>query len=171
MRTFFPQGTVLGELSMVEVHDFYDRPVLFTCKNETGSHFLVVLVDRSPRDQTWLYAPVSPRRYKLIESGRVDLHDAFALVEGGFVYEVTTPFADELPHLQKVAAATLTENRLPASGETLHETEEAQASQTFSAATPGIFEATWSIFDQVVRGDTRTTAPIPSTAPWELKYA
>ncbi len=43
--SFLPERTILGQLEIIEVYDFYDKPVLFSCKNKSGLIFIVLCVD------------------------------------------------------------------------------------------------------------------------------
>ena len=45
--SFLPERTILGQLEIIEVYDFYDKPVLFSCKNKSGLIFTVLCVDSS----------------------------------------------------------------------------------------------------------------------------
>lgn len=92
---FLPQDTILGKLEPIEVYEFYDKPVLFSCHNALGSIFLAVSIAEGDDSETWLYIELSLDRFQSIRSGRMDLHDAFIQVEDAFVYKVLTPFNKE----------------------------------------------------------------------------
>ena len=89
---FLPQGTTLGKLEPIEVYEFYDQPLLFSCRNASGSIFLAVSIDENDDFETWLYVSMSPNRFRNVRSGAIDLHDAFADAEDGIVYEVRTSY-------------------------------------------------------------------------------
>ena len=78
---------MLGRLEILETFEYYDQPVLFSCKNAAGHLYLVVAADENDQHETWLYAGVSEERLKLIRSGAIDLHDAFADLEDGYVLQ------------------------------------------------------------------------------------
>lgn len=84
----------LGRLEIVEVYDYYDQPILFSCKNAAGHLYLVVAADENDRHEIWLYAGISTERLNLIRSGAIDLHDAFAEPEAGFLLQVIVPYND-----------------------------------------------------------------------------
>ena len=71
----------LGELEIVEIYDYYNVPILFSCRNSVSHLYIVIFADHSPEYETWLYAEVSLTRLNLIRSGVVDLHDAFSKPE------------------------------------------------------------------------------------------
>ena len=48
----------LGKLEIVEVYEYYDQPVLYSCKNAMGHFYLVVAADEDDQYLTWLCAAV-----------------------------------------------------------------------------------------------------------------
>lgn len=118
MKDFLPQGTILGDLTIGTTYDFHDRPVLFTCKNETGMLFLAVLADMSAKGDIWLYVPVSSIRFVLIKTGQIDLHDAFAKAEQAFLV-ITSSAAEAAPQIQQLDAGSVPEKYLPVTGSKL----------------------------------------------------
>ena len=85
----------LGRLEIVETYAYYDQPVLFSCKNAAGHLYLVVAADETDQYDTWLYAGVSEERLKLIRSGAIDLHDAFADPEDGYLVRAIVPYSNQ----------------------------------------------------------------------------
>jgi hypothetical protein len=94
--SFLPERTVLGQLEIIEVYDFYDQPALFSCKNKSGQIFIVVWVDSSEVADLWLYASVSSSRFQDARRGLIELRDIFTNSEDSFVYQVETPYQDDL---------------------------------------------------------------------------
>ena len=86
--TVLPEGTVLGELHMVAVFEYFDGPRLFACRNNSDVRFLAAHADEGDVE-TWLYVPVSEVRLEALRAGRVDLHTAFADPEDAFAYVVS----------------------------------------------------------------------------------
>ncbi|MCE2400414.1 hypothetical protein J4G08_05940 [Candidatus Poribacteria bacterium] len=109
----------LGRLEIVEIYDYYDQPVLFSCKDTVGDLYLVVAVDENDQYETWLYAKVSVGRLNLIQSDRIDLHDAFANTEDGSVLQVKFPYDETLPLTELVKSNQIPEDMLPDPGEFL----------------------------------------------------
>ena len=68
----------LGKLEIVEIYEYYDQPVLYSCKNASGHFYLVVAAAEDDQFLTWLCVAVSMERLNLIRSGKIDLYDAFA---------------------------------------------------------------------------------------------
>ena len=111
---------MLGKLEIVETYAYYDQPVLFSCKNATGHLYLVVAADENDRHETWLYAGVSEERLNLIRSGAIDLHDAFADPEDGFLVQARVPYDDHTPpQFDPIQADKLSKDMLPIPGERL----------------------------------------------------
>ena len=69
-RSYLPL-THLGKLELIEVYEFYDQPILFSCRNASDAIFMGVFADEGDFE-TWLYIGVSLHR--LIRSGAIDLH-------------------------------------------------------------------------------------------------
>ena len=112
---------MLGRLKIVETFEYYDQPVLFSCKNAAGRLYLVVAADENERNETWLYAGVSEERLKLIRSGSIDLHDAFADPEDGFLVREIVPYNNQTGlQTDFVQPDQISEDMLPIPGERLN---------------------------------------------------
>jgi hypothetical protein len=101
MKRLLSDNQHFGPLEIVEVYEYYDQPILFTCKSLTGICYLVVWLGEDEDDEEdtqgdkWLFAPLSQRRFEAVRSGLIDLHAAFARVETGVLYTVIEPIS---PH-------------------------------------------------------------------------
>ncbi|MBD2566646.1 DUF6575 domain-containing protein [Anabaena lutea] len=116
--SFLPERTILGQLAIIEVYDFYDKPVLFSCKNKSGLTFIVVCVDSSDLAEVWLYAPVSSSRFQSVIKGEVELRHIFAETEDAFVYQVEIPYEDEINVIVKnVECDEIPDDYLPELGQ------------------------------------------------------
>ncbi|MHC5828295.1 MAG: DUF6575 domain-containing protein, partial [Nostoc sp.] len=105
---------------IIEVYDFYDKPVLFSCKNKSGLIFIVVCVDTLDSTEIWLYAPISSSRYHDATQGLVELRDIFTSTEDAFVYQVEVPYEDGLNTIVKlVNCDDIPDDYLPSSGQTI----------------------------------------------------
>lgn len=116
---FLPVNSLLGKLEMVEVFEYYDRPVLFACRNAVDTLYLVVLEDEDDESETWLYVAVSPIRFDHIRSGAIDLKKAFVDAENGVVFKVRSPFGKNVSEIDLVDATSLSDEDLPLAGEKL----------------------------------------------------
>lgn len=110
----------LGTLKIVETYAFYDEPLLYCCQNAAGHLYLVVAATTNEQGEIWLFAGVSKTRLNRIRSGAIDLHDAFADPEDGFLFQVTDPFDDNAPpQTVSVAPNQISGDMLPIPGERL----------------------------------------------------
>ena len=105
--------TILGQLEIIEVYDFYDKSVLFSCKNSTGLIFIALCVDSSDFAEIWLYAPVSESRFQSLIKGGIELKDIFTKAQDGYVYQVEVPYAHCAPVVKTVACNEIPEDYLP----------------------------------------------------------
>ncbi|WP_405121634.1 DUF6575 domain-containing protein [Pseudomonas petroselini] len=87
-----PVSTQLGELTFFEVFEFFDFPRLFTCRNRSGSFFLVVSTYDDGERFEWLYLPISIDRINTLIDRRMNLNQAFLLPEDGYLAKVETNF-------------------------------------------------------------------------------
>ena len=112
--------TGLGRLEIVETYVYYDQPVLFSCKSAAGHLYLGVAADENDKHETWLYVGVSAERLSLIRSGGIDLHDAFAEPEDGFLLREIIPYDDQTqPRMEPIQPDQISEDMLPMPGECL----------------------------------------------------
>ena len=110
----------LGKLEIVEVYEYYDQPVLYSCKNAAGHLYLVVAADENDKYVTWLCVAVSTERINLIRSGKIDLHDAFAYPENPYTIQVRVPYEAHVSHqIDWTESNQISEDMLPLSGECL----------------------------------------------------
>ena len=110
----------LGKLEIVEVYEYYDQPVLYSCKNAAGHFYLVVAAAEDAKFLTWLCVAVSTERLNLIRSGKIDLHDAFADSENPYAIQVKVPYEEHAPiQTDFIQSNQIPENTLPIPGECL----------------------------------------------------
>ena len=106
---------------IIEIYEFYNKPVLFACKNKTGHLFLVVWIDETDESDIWLYAPISPTRFERIRDGKIDLHTAFADPEDEIVLQVTVyKEPTEISDIALIAAREVDPEWVPEIGEYLN---------------------------------------------------
>ena len=92
----FPQDTILGKVSLLEVFQFYDLPLCFSSISNTGQSYLSTLCDYADISYPkWFLLPVSTERLFEIRSGSMDLHTAFITSETKHLY-VTSRLGIEL---------------------------------------------------------------------------
>lgn len=83
-----PQRTSLGNLEYIEIYDYYDFPVFFSCKNTAGQIFISVWVDEDGDGKIWIYAPISEKKFEDLKLGRIDTRSVFASPEDNGVFKV-----------------------------------------------------------------------------------
>jgi hypothetical protein len=118
--SLLPKDTILGNLEILEVYEFYDKPCLFSCKNISGQIFITVWIDETSYSNSWLYVPISLRRFQQIVSGGIDLRSSFLNAEDGFVFNVSIPNENNRTEVVRVLCCNLQEDELPAEGEFLN---------------------------------------------------
>lgn len=118
--SILPVHTQLGKLEIIEVYEYFDRPVLFACRNLADHLFLVVLEDEQENADSWLYVALSSTRFQQIRSGTLDLYHAFKLAENEFVLRVLM-YHDKHPSIiEYVPADELQPDQLPEIGQYLN---------------------------------------------------
>lgn len=109
-----PVGTALGQLRIVDVIDFYDRPLLFTARDGVGVMYFAYLTDESDEEDFWYYVSVSAERLSDLLRGEVPIRDAFLHPENGVVLLVSTPRKmGGVSHLEQCQPASLADDSLP----------------------------------------------------------
>lgn len=114
----FPENTRLGKLKYLEIYGYYDRPCLFSCRNETGQIYLAVWVDETKSYDRWLYARVSPYKLDWLKRGCVDIRSAFTEATSGFVHDVRIG-RNNVCCVQVLCCSDFTDDLLPVAGELL----------------------------------------------------
>ncbi|MEA3642275.1 MAG: DUF6575 domain-containing protein [Lamprobacter sp.] len=114
----FPQ---IGDLTLVEVCEHDDEPILFIARDLTELLYLVLRSDQTPDHQTWLLAALSPRRLAQMRAGDLDLYSAFTQAERGQVYKARIARSpDTAPTVEWIPCAQLADEALPKPGKRLH---------------------------------------------------
>lgn len=107
-----PRATVLGQLTVSQVIEFYDFPRIFTALSSTGQCYIVLSIFDDETTSDWLYLPVSVLRRNTILNGHMRMHEAFRKPEGGYLFLVRTS-QDQAPHLEYLLAEQVPEDDLP----------------------------------------------------------
>lgn len=81
----------IDKLEVIEVYDYYDFPLLFSCKNAAAQIYIAFIADELPEYEMWLYVEVSSARFNLIRSGKIDLFDTFTKPEMERLIKVIVP--------------------------------------------------------------------------------
>lgn len=110
-----PSGTILGDLAVVHVLEYYDFPRLFTCRSATGQNYIAVSTFDDHAESHWLYVPVSSLRLDSVLRGRIALRQAFHSPEGGYLIKLTCYSSDRQPEVVFVLPEQVPEDDLPSS--------------------------------------------------------
>jgi len=106
-----------GHLEMVEVYDYYDRPILFSCRNAVGIIYLVTLSEETRGFEAWLYVAMSEDRFRHVRSGAIDLYTSFLDSEDEVVFRVVIPYSEDPVTMEPLEARSLDPSVLPLPGE------------------------------------------------------
>jgi hypothetical protein len=115
-----PNLLLFGNLKLLEVYEFYDVPVLLSCRAPTGTIYLAVAVKDSRDSEDWLYVAMSHDRFVHVRSGGIDLRSAFTAPEDEVTFLVTIPHDENVEATVKALTPPIPEALLPAAGEFLH---------------------------------------------------
>lgn len=104
----------LGELEVIEVYEYFNMPLLFSCKNLVDSFYVALCADDLPEHDMWLYTEISLKRLNLLRFGLINVHDVFAKPEMGRLLKATIPHISSAEFNSKyVAPEELNENVFP----------------------------------------------------------
>lgn len=109
--SFLPNTPYFGRLSIRYTYVEYNGPRLFHASNRVGSDFIAFWIDSDEISDTWLYAPISESKLKLLNNGEIKLRDLF-IYPDDLVYKVITFFDSSKVSIVEDAGA-LTDDILP----------------------------------------------------------
>lgn len=108
-----PQGTVLGELTLSLVLEYYDFPRLFICRSSTGQSYVAVSTFDDEGESHWIYLPISSLRIESLLAGGVQLRTAFQQPEGGYLIRLVSQHATRKHEVTFVLPDQVPEEDLP----------------------------------------------------------
>lgn len=108
-----PEGSQLGQLSLIDVLDYFDGPRLFTARSGTGQLFLAAWVESVGAGDRWLYVPISPARLRALWTGDTGTTEAFSNPEAGYAAIVLTGMYGEPDEVRWVRSDSIEEDSLP----------------------------------------------------------
>lgn len=88
MSSFLPLNTLLGNLRIVEILDWYDGPRLFVAENAAGHHYIAFWADEQEDVSLWLYSSVSESRISRLISGKLALRNIYTEPEDEVLFLV-----------------------------------------------------------------------------------
>ena len=115
MNAFFSKIEGFGELYYLKIYGFYEEPLMFSCRNQKGTKYLLLRL--SDYQAKWLATEVSDTCLDKLETGRIEMREPFLHPENGYSYiisSVTEPYSVNL-----ISPGNLTDDMLPYAGEYL----------------------------------------------------
>lgn len=109
----------MNNLTVFEVYEFYDRPLLYSAQDALGRFYLLLYAGSVEDAERWLAVALSQRRLREIRSGTMSLHNAFSSPEEGLVYELHQSSGGDVAEVQTLQAFEIDSQRLPVPGERL----------------------------------------------------
>lgn len=106
----------LGKIYINEVFEFYDEPVLFSCKNSFGNFFVTVLLDVGETFKEWLFLPVSEARLIKAKKQLIDLYTLFSEPEDNVLWKVLERDNERVSYSSLLSSEQLTDDDLPDKG-------------------------------------------------------
>jgi hypothetical protein len=67
--------SAIASLELIEVYSFYNKPVLFSCRDNNGLIFIGLSVGDSEEVKAWLYAQISLSRFRLAKLAMLGLRE------------------------------------------------------------------------------------------------
>ena len=99
-------------LEPVKTIMYYDRPILYTCKNKDEELYLAMLVEEKGRSNTWLYIWVSDDRINALKANKLSLYEAFKEAENHKAYQITLD-EENNPKIDTIEAINIPDKFLP----------------------------------------------------------
>lgn len=87
--------TPLGQMKVLEIYLYYDRPFIFLCEDNIGTKYMVYFIDEIELGERWFLVPSSENRIEYVRLGKITLRKSIKNAEQGWVLELFIPY-DEL---------------------------------------------------------------------------
>lgn len=114
--SFLLECNSLELLETIREYDYFNRSLLFSCRNSAGEIFLAVWVQETEDFEIYLCTPISQSRLEAVENGKIDVRNAFLKSESGMVYEVKIPHENKPDLIETISCEKLNEAWLPKVG-------------------------------------------------------
>lgn len=115
-------ASILKDLRILEVFEFYDSPILYSAVTRTGQIYLARMISTGQQSTNWYYVELSADKYRSLRNGRLTIRDAFLESENGFVIHCVVN-ADNKLTISVLEARTLSDKYLPEQDERLAYTD------------------------------------------------
>ncbi|AFJ02587.1 hypothetical protein Q7C_1437 [Methylophaga frappieri] len=97
----------LGDLSIIEVYEYFDMPTLYCAKDKVmGTYYIVFWCDKKSEPvhkEGWLYLPISKNKLNLLRAKRISFREAYEQPERGYylAYIGKDPEQDEVTFIRQ----------------------------------------------------------------------
>lgn len=109
----------LGDLTLVEMYEYYDGPKLFACANPNGSIYLCLWVGIEQDFESYWMVFTSLARFQILRSGGLPLARAFLEPESGVVLACKYVFESNTVEVEYLPSGKLDRSLLPQPQEVL----------------------------------------------------
>ncbi|MGC1095758.1 DUF6575 domain-containing protein [Pantoea agglomerans] len=96
MSNIFLEGTILGDLLMKNIYEYFEGPKFFSVTNEVGSVFLIYWIGDEEIFDKWLIIPVSQERLEDLERKKIDINSVLSFQEQKKYYQVNIFYNEKL---------------------------------------------------------------------------
>lgn len=124
---------VLSDLDIIEVYEFFDKPVLFSSIDCEGIIFLSTFYDEIDDGiEQWLYSPISEETFRQLRSGQTDFHSAFLDSFYTHAFDILQNWNTKEIKIDIIRKVDILADTLPDVGQRLDENEIARLSHNFT---------------------------------------
>lgn len=109
----FKNSEFLNGLIIQTVYDYYDMPIVFSCKNNLDWNFLVICINELNEEFVWVYLPVTINRLLELEAHQIKLRDAILTPEDGWIFLITENVELETVNIKSILPTELDVSLLP----------------------------------------------------------
>jgi len=108
--------TKLGNLKLLKTYEYFDEPLLFSCKNEKEEIYIFTLTDDDyeKSERLWLGVLISESRLLMAEDNDLSLYHLYTLPENKLIVFVYASRVNNIePNVQFVTASRVDDDLLP----------------------------------------------------------
>ncbi|AFD26794.1 DUF6575 domain-containing protein [Deinococcus gobiensis] len=117
-------GGLLSNLEILDVYEFFDKPILFSALDAEGILYLATWYDEpEDGDERWIYSPISPDTLSKLRSGAIDFHTAFLDKTYGNAFYVSQNWNNKSCQISIIRKGDIIPDDLPDIGERLSSDE------------------------------------------------
>lgn len=84
--SIYYKSDILGKMSIIESYEYYDEPILFSCRSLTGQIYMSVWANQEEEISYWMYVAISNERFSELRKGHIEIQKIFSEPENNLVY-------------------------------------------------------------------------------------